>query len=73
MTPDSLAIIDSAPGVDGLLLATGHSRTGITYAPVTGWLLAQLVIDGTTALPLDPFRLKRFVTAQPQDAVTGRA
>jgi sarcosine oxidase subunit beta len=73
MTPDSLAIIDSAPGVDGLFLATGHSRTGITYAPVTGWLLAQLVTEGTTALPLDPFRLERFVTAYPRDAVTGRA
>ena len=35
MTPDGLAIIDSAPGVDGLFLAAGHSRTGITYAPVT--------------------------------------
>jgi len=73
MTPDGLAIIDSAPGVDGLFLAAGHSRTGITYAPVTGWLLAQLVTEGTTALPLDPFRLQRFVTAQPRDAVTGRA
>ena len=73
MTPDSLAIIDSAPGVDGLFLATGHSRTGMTYAPVTGWLLAQLVIEGTTALPLAPFRLGRFVTAQVPDAVPGRA
>jgi sarcosine oxidase subunit beta len=72
MTPDSLAIIDSAPGVDGLFLATGHSRTGITYAPVTGWLLAQLVTEGTTALPLAPFRLGRFVTAQARDAITGR-
>ena len=73
MTPDSLAIIDSAPGVDGLFLATGHSRTGMTYAPVTGWLLAQLVTEGTTALPLAPFRLGRFVTVQARDAVTGRA
>jgi sarcosine oxidase subunit beta len=73
MTPDGLAIIDSAPGVDGLFLATGHSRTGMTYAPVTGWLLAQLVTEGTTALPLAPFRLGRFVTAQVPDAVPGRA
>ncbi len=73
MTPDGLAIIDSAPGVDGLFLAAGHSRAGVTYAPVTGWLLAQLVTEGTTALSLDPFRLARFVTAQRQDAVTDRA
>lgn len=63
MTPDNVAIIDSAPGVDGLFLATGHSRTGMTYAPVTAWLLAQLVTEGTTELPLDPFRLGRFPAA----------
>jgi glycine/D-amino acid oxidase-like deaminating enzyme len=60
MTPDGLPIIDTAPGVEGLILATGHSRSGISYAAVTGWLLSQLVTEGRTALPLDPFRLARF-------------
>jgi glycine oxidase len=63
MTPDSVAIIDSVPGVDGLFLTTGHSRTGMTYAPVTAWLLAQLVTEGRTELSLDPFRLGRFPAA----------
>ncbi len=63
MTPDSLPIIDTVPGVDGLLLATGHSRTGLTYAAVSAWLLAQLIADGRTELPLDPFRLDRFAPA----------
>ncbi len=63
MTPDSLPIIDRAPDVSGLILATGHSRTGVTYAPVTGWLVAQLAARGTTELPLDPFRLARFAPA----------
>jgi glycine/D-amino acid oxidase-like deaminating enzyme len=73
MTPDGLSIIDSVPGVEGLFLATGHSRTGITYAPVTGWLLAQLVIEGAAALPLTPFRLGRFVASPVADAVRGRS
>ena len=60
MTPDGLAIIDTVPGVDGLILATGHSRTGLSYAPVTAWLLEQLITGGQTALPLEPFRLGRF-------------
>ena len=63
MTPDSLPIIDTVPGIDGLLLATGHSRTGLTYAAVSAWLLAQLITDGRTDLPLGPFRLDRFATA----------
>lgn len=60
MTPDSLAIIDTVPGVTGLVLATGHSRSGVSYGPVTGWLIAQLVADGKTDLPLTPFKLERF-------------
>jgi glycine/D-amino acid oxidase-like deaminating enzyme len=62
MTPDSLPIIDRVPGIDGLLLATGHSRTGMTYAAVSAWLLTQLITDGRTDLPLDPFRLDRWRT-----------
>ena len=68
MTPDSVAIIDTVPGVEGLFLAAGHSRTGVTYAPVTGWLLAQLVTEGRTDLPLDPFRLGRFPAPVAQHA-----
>lgn len=63
MTPDGLAIIDAVPGVDGLFLTTGHSRAGVIYAAVSAWLLAQLVTEGGTDLPLDPFRLERFPAA----------
>jgi glycine/D-amino acid oxidase-like deaminating enzyme len=63
MTPDSLAIVDAVPGADGLFLTTGHSRTGMTYAAVSAWLLAQLATEGTTGLPLDPFRIERFPAA----------
>lgn len=63
MTPDGVPIIDRAPEVSGLVLATGHSRVGVTYAPVTAWLLAQLVTREATELPLEPFRLERFLAA----------
>jgi len=70
MTPDALPIIDRAPGISGLILATGHSRAGVAYAPVTGWLLAQMVTRSTTELPLDPFRLGRFAGVAPHSGVT---
>ena len=63
MTPDGLAIIDAVSGVDGLFLSTGHSRAGVIYAAVSAWLLAQLVTEGRTELPLDPFRLGRFAAS----------
>ena len=63
MTPDALPIIDAVPGAQGVFMATGHSRTGLTYAAVSAWLLAQLVSGARTELPLDPFRLERFTPA----------
>lgn len=74
MTPDALAVIDTVPGLPGLIIATGHSRTGVTYAPVTGWLVAQLATRGTTDLPLTPFRLARFAaSAASQESTAGAA
>jgi glycine/D-amino acid oxidase-like deaminating enzyme len=71
MTPDGLAIIDTVPGVAGLVLATGHSRSGVSYGPVSGWLVAQLATEGRTELPLDPFRLARF-TAPAGSSAAGK-
>ena len=39
-----LPMIGRVPGVDGLLLATGHFRNGILLAPVTARLVADLVL-----------------------------
>jgi len=60
MTPDNLPVIDTAPEIEGLVISAGHSRGGVTSAPVTGWLVGQMITRGTTDLPLDPFRLARF-------------
>jgi hypothetical protein len=35
----------------------------VIYAAVSAWLTAQLVTEGRTDLPLDPFRLERFPAA----------
>jgi len=39
----------------GLVAATGHHRNGILLAPVTAVLVAELIVHGKTARPLDPF------------------
>mgnify|MGYP000108349252 CR=1 FL=1 len=45
-------LIGAVPGQDGLFVATGHYRNGLTAAPMTGRLIAALM-DGDTP-PLDP-------------------
>jgi len=58
--PDGLPILDWAPGVEGLLLAVGHAMLGLTFAPATGALVAQLIAGDEPAVDLRPFRADRF-------------
>jgi glycine oxidase len=56
---DGLPLLGRVPGRPGLILATGHFRNGILLAPITGKLISELILDGTTTIPLDPFRPDR--------------
>ncbi len=55
---DGLPIVGPVPGVDGLHVATGHGMLGLTLGPVTGQIVARLVVDGDDprAEPLAPGR-----------------
>ncbi|MFQ5990459.1 MAG: glycine oxidase ThiO [Candidatus Methylomirabilales bacterium] len=58
-TPDELPYLGGVPGSQGLYVASGHYRNGILLAPVTGQLMAALLLEEQPSLPLDPFRLNR--------------
>ncbi len=58
--PDSLPVIDRAPGVPGVFLAFGHGHTGLTGAPMTGRLLADLVAGRPPTIDPKPYRADRF-------------
>jgi D-amino-acid dehydrogenase len=57
---DGLPVIGAVPGREGLYVATGHGRMGITLGPVTGKLLAQVILDGASPRELESFRIERF-------------
>ncbi len=59
-SPDGRPIIGRVPGMDNVLVATGHYRNGILLGPITGRLIAQLVTEGKTEMSLEPFSLARF-------------
>ncbi len=59
-SPDGLPILGTVKGIKGFYLATGHSGDGICLAPITGKLIAELVLDGTTYMDITPFSLSRF-------------
>jgi D-amino-acid dehydrogenase len=58
--PDGLPVIGRVPGRQNLFVATGHGRMGITLAPVTGKLLADVILDDASPPELQPFRIERF-------------
>jgi sarcosine oxidase subunit beta len=59
-TPDGLPLLGPAPGVDGLVLATGHDGSGIGMSPVSARLVAAAVTKTDPPLPLEPFDPRRF-------------
>jgi D-amino-acid dehydrogenase len=50
-TPDGLPVIGAHPSAPRALFATGHGMLGVTLAPVTGRLIAGLVV-GSAAHPV---------------------
>jgi glycine oxidase len=59
---DGLPVVGPWPGAPGLVIATGHYRSGILLAPVTARIIRDHVVDGQCALPaasLLPDRLAR--------------
>ena len=59
-TPDGLPVIGRAPGVENLVLATGHAMLGITLAPVTAEIVASLVAGEPVRHEIEPMRPERF-------------
>ncbi|HUD71137.1 MAG TPA: FAD-binding oxidoreductase [Dongiaceae bacterium] len=59
-TPDFHPILGAAPGVEGLLMCCGFSGHGFKEAPVTGRLIAELILDGRASLDIAPLAFDRF-------------
>ena len=48
LSPDAKPIIGPVPGLEGVLLATGHATKGIHLGPITGRIIADYVRHGST-------------------------
>jgi glycine/D-amino acid oxidase-like deaminating enzyme len=56
MSPDGLPLHGPVPGVDGLVLATGHGAQGVTWGPGAGEAVAHGIATGTWDVALLPAR-----------------
>jgi glycine oxidase len=62
--PDHQPVIDRVPGLDNAWLTSGHYKTGIMLAAVTGKALAEWLSSGSAAPELAPFSLERFAAVR---------
>lgn len=60
MTWDSLPIVGRVPGLDNALLAAGHNMLGLTLAPVTGRMIADIAAERRSDLPVEALSPARF-------------
>ena len=72
LSPDGLPFIGPVPGWDGIHLATGHATLGITLAPLTGELLAPLLLEGRRSELFDAFDPARALAGSGQVRTLGR-
>ncbi|MBN7809330.1 FAD-dependent oxidoreductase [Algoriphagus sp. H41] len=59
-SPDGLPYIGFAPGYGNVLVGSGHSMMGVSLAPATGKLLAELHQQKDTSLELAGFEVGRY-------------
>ena len=59
-TPDGLPVVGGVPGHDGVFVANGHAMLGLTFGPITGKLVAELVLDGKPSMDIHGLRVERF-------------
>ena len=58
--PDSLPVIDRSPQYPRVFYAFGHGHLGLTQAPATAQILADLVEGRESEFDRTPFRVNRF-------------
>lgn len=58
--PDQIPVIGPSQTARGMWHAFGFSGHGFQLSPIVGSLLADLIVDGKSPLPIDAFRPGRF-------------
>jgi D-amino-acid dehydrogenase len=60
MTPDGLPLIGRLPRSRHVFVAAGHNMLGLTLAPATGRIIADMVTGQKPEMDLAPFAVDRF-------------
>ncbi len=70
--PDDLPVIGPSSTQPNLFHAFGFSAHGFQLGPAVGGIIAELVVNGRTNLPIEALRIDRFSTPPEREAVATR-
>lgn len=59
--PDNIPVIGPTQIAKNAYHAFGFSAHGLQLSPVIGRIMSQLILDGRSQLPIEPFRINRFI------------
>jgi len=59
---DDAPVLGRLPGAANVMVATGHGANGLLLGPISGALVADLVLGNPTEIDLEPFSPARFAT-----------
>ena len=60
-TPDGLPLLGEVSTLKNFYMAAGHEGDGIALAPITGKLMAELILNGESSFNLVDFSPNRFI------------
>lgn len=70
-SPDDIPILGPVGEPAGYFLATGHFRTGVATAPVTGRVMAEMLLGQTPYLAIEECNYARFAQPAGSSAAAG--
>jgi sarcosine oxidase subunit beta len=62
IVPDEIPVIGPSPAAPGFFHAFGFSAHGFQLGPIVGNIMADLITEGRTEFPIEPFRADRFTS-----------
>ncbi len=64
LTSDTMPVLGPVPGIEHILLVTGHGPTGLTLGPYSGKIIAEAALGQASTADISAFHVTRFAAGK---------
>jgi len=64
LTSDTMPVLGPVPGIEHILLVTGHGPTGLTLGPYSGKIIAEAALGQAGTMDISAFHVTRFAAGR---------